>query len=129
MKKSFLVASTLLSSMTISSITLADQYSGHITSVSIDDKSKNLVFEVANQLSDSCESSWFSVPNSGRDEVSPAQFVVQSYFHNKNVTIQAGSICAGIGAPSRADAVTLGMSTQDIEALKASLKKKAKKEK
>ncbi len=114
MYKSLMVMLSLLIAPVIS---LAAQYTGHITTISVNEKGDGLVFEVANVENDTCQSSWFKVSKPVVNEISPAEFVVKSYFNNSKITIHSSTVCAEVASPSSVDRVTLGTSTQEMKVL------------
>ncbi len=114
MYKSLIVMLSLLLAPVIS---LAAQYTGHITKISVNEKGDNLVFEVANMENETCKSSWFKVTKPGANEISPAEFVTQSYFNNSKITIHSPTVCAAVDSPSVVNRVTLGTSTEEVKAL------------
>ena len=107
-------------------ISLAAQYTGHITKISVCENGKNLRFEVANTDNKTCESSWFKVVKPGDNEILPAEFVVDSYFKNTPITIHAPSVCATVDSPSKVRRVTLGTSTEEVKAMIQAIREKRK---
>jgi len=97
-------------------LSFAAQYTGHITKISVNSKGDNLVFEVANSDSEVCESSWFSLSKAPNQDVSPAEFVTQAYFNNSKITIHANEACAPVTAPTAVGRVSVGTSTEEVQA-------------
>lgn len=119
--KKFLLAATLL----LPTISFAAQYTGHITKISLNNKGDNVIFELAN-TEEACESSWFRVTKAPGQEISPAEFVVKSYFANKKVTIHSPQVCQPLTSPSAVNRVTLGTSTEEVKALIQQIREKRK---
>ncbi len=119
MKKTLLFITVLFPTICFSA-----QYTGHITTISVNEKGDGLVFEVANVENETCQSSWFKITHSGANAISPAEFVTQSYFNNSKITIHSPTVCAAVDSPSVVDRVTLGTSTEEVKALIQKIREK-----
>ena len=125
MKRSLLSILCCLS--ILPTLSIAAQYTGHITKISMgSNANQNLVFEVANADDETCKSSWFKVAKPADQKLSPAEFVVKSYFNNSRITIHSPEICAPVSGPTQVNRVTLGTSTEEVKALIQQIRSKRK---
>jgi len=115
--------------LVLPTLSFANQFTGRITTILLDEKGSELTFEIANSESAPCESSWFKLTKAVNQEISPAQLVIQSYFSKTPLTIFSSDTCGSANEPGSVSKVGLGKSTDEVKAFVNKMSASEKKDK